>query len=64
MNENELFFRQISRKMYNSVHTMQSANKTDTKVVSPRSGGSVSVHAYQALIHRKRHESINRIPLR
>jgi hypothetical protein len=36
MSENELFFRQISRKMYKNVHRMQSENLTDKKVDSPR----------------------------
>ncbi len=33
INDNELFFRQMNRKMCKSVRRMQSENKTDTKVV-------------------------------
>ncbi len=36
VSENERFFRQMSPKMYKSVHRMQSKNKADTKVVSLR----------------------------
>jgi hypothetical protein len=57
MSENELFFRQ----MYKRVHRMQSKNKTDTKVVSSRPPETLG--SCLPLIERRLFMAINEVEL-